>query len=134
MMLGLPIAVAAGWALATPARPPASIGAPADQGGLRAGGSDGLGTAPRRPARPQPLTEVQFTPRPMARVTLPVTAPSGAPVPTTAAPTTVEATSVTLPPILDDPPVPTPTEIIEMPSEEPPPPSVSPSPSPSSDE
>jgi hypothetical protein len=64
-------------------------------------------------------------------VTLPVTAPSGAPVPTTAAPSTVEATSVSLPPVLNEPPVPTPTEITDIPSDEASP-SDSPSASPSS--
>ncbi|WP_030441103.1 hypothetical protein [Actinoplanes subtropicus] len=117
MALGLPIAVAAGWTLATPARKPTEVSAPAGTGGIGAGGSDGIGRAPHRPGIPQPLTAVQLTPRPTATATLPpVTAPSGAPMPTSAAPTAVEASTVSLPPVLNEPPVPTPTEITEMPS------------------
>jgi len=115
--LGLPIAVAVGWTLATPARKPVEVSAPAGTGGIGAGGSDGIGKAPRRPGFSQPLTELQLTPRPAAGATLPpVTAPSGAPVPTSAAPSAVEASPVSLPPVLNEPPVPTPTEITDVPS------------------
>ena len=129
--LGLPIAVAVGWTLATPARKPVEVSAPAGTGGIGAGGSDGIGKAPRRPGLSQPLTEVQLMPRPVASATLPpVTAPSGAPVPTSAAPSAVEASEVSLPPVLNEPPVPTPTEITDVPSP-PAAPSATPSASPS---
>jgi len=110
--LGLPIAVAVGWTLATPARKPAEVSAPAGTGGVGAGGSGGIGKAPRRPGAAQPPAELPLIPRPAASATLPpVTAPSGAPVPTSAAPSALEASTVSLPPVLNEPPVPTPTEI-----------------------
>jgi len=115
--LGLPIAVTVGWTLATPARKPVEVSAPAGTGGLGGGGSDGIGKAPHRPGVSQPLTEVQLVPRPAVSAILPpVTAPSGAPVPTSAAPSAVEASTVSLPPVLNEPPVPTPTEITDLPS------------------
>jgi len=132
--LGLPIAVTVGWTLATPARKPVEVGAPAGTGGLGAGGSDGIGRAPRRAGIPQPPAEVRLTPRPAASAKLPpVTAPSGVPRPTSAAPSAVEASAVSLPPVLNEPPVPTPTEITEVPSG-PAAPSASPSASPSANQ
>jgi len=118
--LGLPVSVAVGWTLATPARKPAHVGAPAGTGGLGAGaGSGGIGTAPRR-AGSQPLTEVQFSPRPPApsAVVPPVaTAPSAAPSPTAAAASSAAVESSASPlPTLIDPPVPTPTEITVTPT------------------
>ncbi|WP_433371212.1 hypothetical protein ACQPZX_47005 [Actinoplanes sp. CA-142083] len=120
MALGLPVSVAIGWTLATPARKPAHVGAPTGTGGLGAGaGSGGIGTAPRR-AGSQPLTEVQYSPRPLSpsAVVPPVaSAPSAAPSPTTAVPSgSAPVESASPLPTLIDPPVPTPTEITVTPS------------------
>ncbi|HEX5198378.1 hypothetical protein ACFQS1_08095 [Paractinoplanes rhizophilus] len=121
MALGLPISVAIGWTLATPARKPFHVGAPAGTGGLGAGsGSGGIGTAPRR-AGSQRLIEVQFSPRPLtpSSVVPPIaSAPSAAPSPTTAIPSgsaPIESSASPLPTLID-PPVPTPTEITVTPS------------------
>ncbi|WP_433298568.1 hypothetical protein ACQP2F_43800 [Actinoplanes sp. CA-030573] len=120
---GLPISVAIGWTLATPPRRPASVGAPAGVGGLGTGGGSGaIGTAPRRDGGggaggSQPLTEVQYSPRPAITSTAvppAATAPSAAPTATTVPPV-VTVTESSLPP-LDEPPVPTPTEITTVPS------------------
>jgi hypothetical protein len=115
--LGLPISVVIGWTLATPLRSPASVGASAGTGGLgTGGGTGGIGAAPRRGDPSQPVTEVQYAPRPApSSVIPPATAPSSAPMPTTAPPSAATSAEPPLP-TLDQPPVPTPTEISVTPT------------------
>ncbi|MEV4349231.1 hypothetical protein AB0J83_32645 [Actinoplanes sp. NPDC049596] len=121
MALGLPIAVTVGWSLAAPAKHPAAIGVP--------GGEGALGSAPK-PEQTTPMTPVRYSPRPGRPA--PVTASSSvtpAAVPTatvtavpsattaavpTSAPPPVVSSEPELPP-LDQPPVPTPTEITSIP-------------------
>lgn len=109
--MGLPVAVAVGWILATPTRGPAAVGVPGTGGIGAAAGNDAVGAAPERGA-PRPLATVKFTPPPSrpAAVLPPVTAPSAAPTATTLPPIGELPPSTTLP-TLDQPPVPTPTEI-----------------------
>ena len=58
--LGLPISMAIGWTLAPQTRRPAAVDTPA-RGGLGAGG---IGAAPGRVARPDPVTAVEYSPQP----------------------------------------------------------------------
>jgi hypothetical protein len=113
---GLPVSVAIGWTLATPPKGHAAVGASAGTG-LGAGPNGVLGPAPRHGGGTQPLTEVQYSPRPIRSAVLPpvASAPSAAPTPTTAPPIVV-LPSVSSLPTLDQPPVPTPTEITTTPS------------------
>ncbi|BFU42084.1 hypothetical protein [Krasilnikovia sp. MM14-A1004] len=57
LLLGLPFALAVGWALGTPAAGPAPVSAPA--------GSGVLGTAPSRTVTPESVTALEWTPRPV---------------------------------------------------------------------
>ncbi|MEU4239254.1 hypothetical protein [Actinoplanes sp. NPDC026619] len=108
-----------GWTLATPSRPPLEVGAPGGTGGIgAAAGNGGVGTAPER-AAPRPVTTVKFTPQPgrSAAAKPPIaTAPSAAPTATTAPPVKLPTESESTLPVLDQPPVPTPTEITVTPS------------------
>jgi hypothetical protein len=137
VVLGLPIAVTIGWTMATPAPRPASVELPVGTGGIgAAAGNDGVGGAPERRARRTTTTTVPVTPNPARSEQAPlpsVPAPSVAASATTDPPESSGSPSTL--PTLDEPPVPTPTEITVLPSgwESEPPPSepLWPSPEPS---
>jgi hypothetical protein len=119
--VGLPIAIAIGWNLAGPVRPPAAATLDGGTGGIGAAAPDeGAGDG-------DPLTSVRYSARPYRP---PATSPStiaSLPASATVAPASgspsspaapvsgpSSSSSVPLPP-LDNPPVPTPTEIVDVP-------------------
>ncbi|NMO50154.1 hypothetical protein HH310_02975 [Actinoplanes sp. TBRC 11911] len=127
MAFGLPIAVAAGWTLAGPAKRPSAASLPS--------GAGGIGAAPERTGPDEPITDVPYRARPDRK---PSPVASGAPLPSLAAvsaapsvtpsagPAPTGSTEGTPLPELTAPPVPTPTEVTSEPSP-PAPPSASPS-------
>jgi hypothetical protein len=111
--LGLPLAVAVGWALGTPSTVPAEASAPA--------GAGSMGTAPRR-AEPSPSGAAggsAYRQRPASTPTTPpVTVPpvSVAPRPAGPPPVTTPDVRGSAQPTLTAPPVPTPTDVSLPPS------------------
>jgi hypothetical protein len=118
--IGLPIAIAVGWNLAGPVRQPATATLNGGTGGIGAAAPDeGAGNG-------EPLTSVRYSARPARPpATSPSTIaslPASAPVPpASGSPSSVappasgpSSSSAPLPP-LDQPPVPTPTEIVDVP-------------------
>ncbi|MFD1371414.1 hypothetical protein [Actinoplanes sichuanensis] len=113
LVVGLPFAVVAGWALGAPAAREATIGASGPGGPL--GGDGALGSAPGHqpggtavaPARPRTTADPTGSPVP---ATGPSTVTATVTVVRTADPTRrpVESTD---PPLLTNPPVPTPTKV-----------------------
>ncbi|WP_127543623.1 hypothetical protein [Actinoplanes sp. OR16] len=130
VIVGLPFAVVAGWALGAPAINAAALGLSGEPDGV-----GGLGAAPA-PTSSTPVGG--YTARPPRATSLPATSTPPASAPSAAPAVTMTVTVVTsvppplvsasLPPLLTDPPVPTPTQITEDPdpSDAPPPPSETP--------
>ncbi|MFC7528150.1 hypothetical protein [Actinoplanes sp. GCM10030250] len=120
VIVGLPFAVVAGWALGSPSTFPTSLGVAGDTDG-----TGGLGAAPLRttstPGSPVSHNDGYTARPPRATVapttTLPATVtPAGTVTTTVTVIATVTATGTTSPPpVLTMPPVPTPTQIIDTP-------------------
>lgn len=123
VIVGLPFAVVAGWALGAPASRTAATGALAEPGG-----TGGLGAAPVTgvPVRDRASSRHRHSP---ARAADRPTAPPATSTAVNTPAATVTVTVVTSvppplvtsapPPPLTDPPVPTPTHIVEPPSPSP---------------
>ncbi|MEU4160283.1 hypothetical protein [Actinoplanes sp. NPDC026670] len=118
LVVGLPFAVVAGWALGAPAARKANIGASAL--GSPLGGDGAFGSAPGHrpggaaaaPARPRTTADPASSPVPAAG---PSTVTATVTVVRTADPTRpVESTD---PPLFTDPPVPTPTQVSGSPDD-----------------
>ncbi|MCM4077261.1 hypothetical protein [Paractinoplanes hotanensis] len=123
MAFGLPVAVAVGWNLAVPVKRPAAVGVP--------GGEGVLGAAPARtatepvavrysarPYRPVPTVTPTASATSVAVPSAPSRSPAATVVPPPASPSPGPSESVVIPlPPLDQPPVPTPTEVSSWPAE-----------------
>ncbi|WP_430780615.1 hypothetical protein [Actinoplanes sp. G11-F43] len=134
MVLGLPFAVVTGWALGAPSAQQATLDAHKGFGGLV--GDGGIGSAP---IGSTPTRDTGYAGRPPRATADPVVSPTVPTVGPTIVTTTVtvihsvppQPTGTTGPPLLTDPPVPTPTMVTDppSPSETPPSPSATSTPS-----
>jgi hypothetical protein len=129
VVVGLPFAVVAGWALGAPAVGPATLGAADSLDGVH--GDGGLGSAPHGAAQSRDSGYTARPPRatadPASAQPVPVTGPSTVTsTVTVVATTTPSSAQTTDPPLLTLPPVPTPTFVTDppMPSDTPPAPSA----------
>jgi hypothetical protein len=116
VVVGLPFAVVAGWALGAPALRQAALGAASDLGGDGA-----FGSAPGSGHRPGVSTARQprATADPASSMPVPVTGPRTVTATVTVVRTAGPSYPVekTDPPLLTDPPVPTPTQVSASPDD-----------------
>lgn len=137
VVVGLPFAVVAGWALGAPVVQPATLGAADSLDGVL--GNGGLGSAPHGAAQSRDSGYTARPPRatadPASTRPVPATGPSTVTSTVTiVATTTPSSAQTTDPPLLTLPPVPTPTFVTDppVPSATPPVPSATDDPASSS--
>jgi hypothetical protein len=113
VLLGLPLAVAAGWMAASPATRPAADRPIGAAGGIGAAPARGLSSRPNAVAdHESPAATLSVAPSP----TGPAPVPPGA-VPVSAGPTATASVSFSPLPTLTLPPVPTPTSVTSSPTD-----------------
>jgi hypothetical protein len=120
---GLPVAVAVGWNLAVPVKRPAAVGVPGGEGVLGAAPAP-TATEPvavrysARPYRPVPTVTTAVSSTAVGVPSTPSRSPAATVVAPSASPSPGPSESVVIPlPPLDQPPVPTPTEVSSWPDE-----------------